>query len=173
MGFVEGDVGDFFLRGGQVDDGLAGWVVAPGAGGVEVGDEFGGEFGGEGFTVEFLREAGGEVLEEDEADGDGVAGCPRGGLIAEEAELKREVRALGFHGGVDAAGVEFEPAHLVGWEGGVGAVGGLADLEGALEAVVGDHALAKDLGHVAGDEAAKGVHLPEAVLRGDVALGDD
>ena len=31
LGFVEGDVGDLFLGGGQVDDGLGGWVVAPGA----------------------------------------------------------------------------------------------------------------------------------------------
>ena len=81
--------------------------------------------------------------------------------------------ALGFHGGVDAAGVELEPAELLGWEDGEGAVGGGADLEGALEAVVGEHGGAEDLGHVAGDEAAEGVHLPEAVLRGDVALGDD
>ena len=83
------------------------------------------------------------------------------------------MRALGFHRRVDAAGVELEPAHLLGWEDGEGAVGGGPDLEDALEAVVGDHAGAEDLGQVAGDVAAQGVHLPEAVLSGDVALGDD
>ena len=101
MGFVEGDVDS--LRGGEVDEGLGGWVVAPGAYGVEVGEEFGRELGGEGFAVEFLREAGGEVLEHDEADEDGVARCPGGGLVAEEAELEWEVGALDFDGGVDAA----------------------------------------------------------------------
>ena len=43
LGFVEGDVGDVFLGGGEVDDGLGGRVVAPGADGVEVGDEVLGE----------------------------------------------------------------------------------------------------------------------------------
>ncbi len=44
LGFVEGDVGDVFLRGGEVDDGLGGRVVAPGDYGVEIGDEVGGSF---------------------------------------------------------------------------------------------------------------------------------
>ena len=120
-----------------------------------------------------MREAGGEVLEEDDANGDCVARCPGSGLIAEEAELDGEVRPLGFHGGVDAAGVEREPAHLFGWEDGEGAVGSGTDLEGALETVVGDQAGAEDLGQIAGDVAAKGIHLPEPVLGGDIALGDD
>ena len=173
LGFVEGDIGDLFLRGSQIDDGLGRWMVAPGAGGVEVGDEFGEELGGEGFTVKLLREAGGEVLEEGQTDDNGVAGCPGGWLVAEESELEREVGTLGFHGGVDSAGVELQPVHLIGREGSEGTVCGGAELEGALEAVVGDHALAEDFGHVAGDEAAEGVHLPETVLCRDVALGDD
>ena len=57
LGFVEGDVGDVFLRGGQVDEGLGGWMVAPGAYGIEVGEERGREAGGESFAAEFLREA--------------------------------------------------------------------------------------------------------------------
>ena len=173
LGFVEGDVGDVFLWGGQVDDGLGGWVVAPGASGIEVGNEFWRELGAEGFAVEFLRECCGEVLEEGQADDNSVSGCPRGGLVAEDAELEGEVGALGVHGGVDTAGVELEPVDLIGREVGVGTVGGGAELESALEAVVGDHVLAENFGHVAGDEAAKSVHLPEAVLCCDVALGDD
>ncbi len=93
----------FFLRGGEVDDGLRGRVVAPGAYGVEVGDEVLGETGGEGFAVEFGGEAGGEVLKHDEADEEGVARRPGGGVIAEEAELEREMGALEVDGGVDAA----------------------------------------------------------------------
>jgi hypothetical protein len=96
LGFVEGDVGDVFLRGGEVDGGLGGWVVAPGGYRVEVGDEGLGETGGEGFAAELGGEAGGEVLKHDQADEETVAGGPGGGLIAEEAELEREVGALDF-----------------------------------------------------------------------------
>src|ERR1700727_462465 len=101
LGFVQRDVGNVFLRGREVDDGLGWWVVAPGACGVKVGDEFGRELCGEGFTVELLREGSGEVLEEDEADENGVVGRPWSGLIAEETELEGEMCSLGFHGGVD------------------------------------------------------------------------
>jgi hypothetical protein len=173
LGLVEGNVGNVFLGGCEVDGGLGGCMVTPGAYGIEICNEFRRELGGEGFAVQLLREAGGEVLEENDADGDCVAGCPGSGLVTEEAELDREVCPLGFHGGVDAASVEFEPAHLVGWEDGDGAVNGGSDLEGALQTVVGDHAGAENFGHIAGDVAAKGVHLPKTVLGGDVALGDD
>ena len=81
--------------------------------------------------------------------------------------------ALGFDGGVDAAGVELEPVELVRRVVGEGAVCGGADLEGALDAVMLKEGGTEDFGELAGDVAAEGVHLPEAVLRGDVALGDD
>ena len=158
---------------GEVDDGLGGRVVAPGAYGVEVGEKFRRQLCGEGFAVELLGEGVGEVLEHGEADEDGVAGRPRGGLVAEDAEFDGEMRALGGDGGVDAAGVELEPVQLVGWEGSGGAVGGGTDLEGALGAVVRDEAGAEDFGEFAGGVAAEDVHLPEAVLRGDEALGED
>jgi hypothetical protein len=132
LGFVEGDVGDVFLRGGEVDGGLGGWVVAPGDYGVEVGNEVLGEARGEGFAAELGGEAGGEVLKHDEADEEAVARGPGGGLIAEEAELERKVGALEIDGGVDAGGVTLEEMELVGGEGGDGAVGGGSDEEGAL-----------------------------------------
>ncbi len=152
---------------------MGGWVVAPGDGGVEIADEVRGKFCGEGFAVELGGEAGGEVLEHDEADEDGVARRPGGGLVAEEAELEREVGALEGDGGVDAGGVFFEEMELIGREGGEGAAGGDAELEGALEAVVEEEAGAENLGEGAGGVAAESVHLPEAILRGDEALGED
>jgi hypothetical protein len=171
--FVEGDVGNVFLRGGEVDGGLGGRVITPGDYGVEVGDEGLGETGGEGFAAELRGEAGGEVLKHDEADKEAVARGPGGGLIAEEAELEREVCALDVHGGVDAGGIAFEEVELIGGEGGDGAVGGGSDKEGALEAVVSEEAGTKDLGEGTRGVAAKGVHLPEAVLRGDEALSEE
>ena len=173
LGFVEGDVGDVGLRGGEIYLELSWGVVAPGAGGVEVGDELGREFGGDGFAAELGGEGVGEVLKEGEADEDGVAGRPVGGLVAEEAELEGEVIALESDGGVDAAGVEIEPVHLVGGEGGDGVLGGGAEEEGALGAVVAEHGVAEDFGEGTGGVAAEELHLPEAVLCGDEALGDD
>jgi len=173
LGFVEGDVGDVFLRGCEVYRRLSGRVIAPGDYGVEVVDEVLGETCGEGFAAEFGGEARGEVLKHDEADEEAVAGRPGGGLIAEEAELEREVRALEVDGGVDAGGVALEEVELISRKGGEGAVGGGADEEGALEAVVSEEAGAEDLGEGAGGVAAEGVHLPETILRGDEALGED
>jgi len=148
-------------------------MVAPGDGGVEIADEVCREFGGESFAVQFGGEAGGEVLEHNEADEEGVARRPGGGLVAEEAELEREVSALEVDGGVDSGGVSFEKMKLIGREGGDSAIGGDAELEGALEMVVDEEARAKDFGESAGGVAAESVQLPEAVLRGDEALGED
>jgi hypothetical protein len=173
LGFVEGDVGDVFLRGGEVDGKLGGWVIAPGDYGVEVGDEGLGETGGEGFAAELGWEAGGEVLKHDEGDEEAVARGPGSGLVAEEAELEGEMGALEFDGGVDAGGVTLEEMELIGGEGGDGAVGGGSDEKGALEAVVSEEGGAEDFGEGAGGVAAKGVHLPETVLCGDEALGDE
>jgi hypothetical protein len=144
LGFVEGDVGDVFLRGGEVDGGLAGWMIAPGGYGVEVGDEMLREAGGEGFAVEFGGKAGGEVLKHDETDEKGVSWCPGCGLIAEEAELEWKMGALKFHRSVDSGGVSLEEVELIGGKGCDGAVGGGADEEGALKTVVSEERGAED-----------------------------
>ncbi len=75
-------------------------------------------------------------------------------------------------GGVDAARVELEVVELVGRKGGDGAVGGGTKLKGALDAVVVEERGAENFGELAGGVPAKDVHLKEAVLRGDEALGD-
>ena len=173
MGFVEGDVGEFDVGVGEIGLGLAGWVVAPGAYGVEVGLKLRREVSGDGFVGELVGEVVGEVLEHDEVDEDGVTRGPGGGSELEDAEFDGEVVALGGDGGVDSLGVELQRVELIGWEGGEGVFGGGAELEGALGAVVRDHGGTEDLGQFSGGVAAEGLHLPEAVLCGDVALGDD
>ena len=62
---------------------------------------------------------------------------------------------------------------LVGRKNGDGTVGGVAELQGALRAVVLDEAGAEDFGEVTGSVAAESVHLPETVLRGDEALREE
>ena len=76
-------------------------------------------------------------------------------------------------GGVDAAGVDLEEVELVWREHGDGAIGGGADLEVALEAVMSEEGEAEDFGELAGGVAADGVHLEEAVGCGDEGLGED
>lgn len=94
-------------------------------------------------------------------------------MVTEETELEGEMGLLEGDGGVDSGGVALEGVELVGWEDGGGAVGGGTELEGSLEAVVGEERWAKDLGEGAGGVATEGVQLPEAVLCGDEALGDE
>jgi hypothetical protein len=173
LGFVEGDVGDVLLRRGEVDDGFGGWVVAPSDGGVEIADQVCGEYGGEGFAVEFSGEAGGEVLEHDEADEEGVAGCPGSGLVMEEAELKREVGSLEVDRSVDAGRVSLEEMKLVRWDGRDSAVSGEAKLKGALKAVVDEQTRAENFGESASAVAAESIHLPETILRSREALGEE
>ena len=80
---------------------------------------------------------------------------------------------MGVDVGVDAVGVGLELVELVGGEDGDGAVGGGAELEDALLAIVLDHGGADDLGEGAGAVTAEGIHLEEAVGGGDVALGEE
>jgi hypothetical protein len=98
-------------------------------------------------------------VEDVELDGEGVG-------VSEGA-------AVGVDEGVDAAGVGLELLESVCGEEGGGAIGGGAELEDALLAVVLDERWAEDLGELTGAVAAKGVHLEEAVLRGDEALGEE
>ena len=153
--------------------GVVGGVIAPGAGGVEIGDKLGGQARGEGLAGEFGGVLVCEVLEHGERDEDGVARRPGGGFVAEQVELEGQVRLLPGDGGVDAGGVDLEQMELVWRELGDGAVGGGADLEGALEAIVGEERGAEDGGELAGGVTAEEVHLEEAVARGDEGLGED
>ena len=148
-------------------------MVTPGDGGIEIADEVCGESRGESFARELGGEAGREVLKHDKADEESVAGGPRGWLIAEQTEFEGQVRVLEGDGGVDAGGVALELVELLGWECGEGAIGGVADLKGSLETIVRQKRWAEDLGEVAGGVAAERIHLPEAILGGDEALGEE
>jgi hypothetical protein len=154
LGFVKGNVGDIFLRSGEVDRSFGGWVIAPGDDGIEVIDEVLRKASGKSFAIELGGEAGSEVLEHDEADEEGVARGPGCGLIAEETELEREMCVLECDGSVDASGVLLEKMKLIGRECSDGTVGCDAELERALEAVVGEECRAEDLGECAGGVAA-------------------
>ena len=91
----------------------------------------------------------------------------------EDAEFdgQRLVGDRGGNGGVDAGGIALEKVKLVWGKGGNRAVCCTAKLEGALDAIVRELRWAENLGEFAGSMAAEGVHLEEAVLRGDEGLG--
>jgi hypothetical protein len=147
-------------------------VIAPGAHGVEVGGELGRKARGDEFAGEFDGDGAGEVLKHDQADEERVAWSPRSGGVAENAELKGKVLALGGDRGVDATSVEIEVMELLSWKRGDSAVGSGAELEDALSAVVFDESVTEDLCEFTGGVSAKKVHLEEAVLRGDETLGE-
>jgi hypothetical protein len=59
------------------------------------------------------------------------------------------------------------------WQEGDGAIRRCAKLQGALQTILLKHGAAENLGELTGGVAADDVHLPEAVLRSDVSLGED
>ncbi len=121
-------------------------MIAPGDGGVEIADEVLREAVREGFAAELNGDGVGEVLVHDKGDEEGIAWGPGGGLVAEETEFEGKMGLLEGDGCVDSGGVALKGVELVGWEVGGCAVGGGAELEGSLEAVVGEEGGAKDLG---------------------------
>ncbi len=108
-----------------------------------------------------------------EQDEDGVDGPPRLWLVHEQAELGGEGVLVRGDEGVDASGVVVEEAAVAVAHGCDDLLGLGAHFEQALDAVVGDEAFAEDFGDLSGDIAAGHIHLPEAVLGGDVALSGE
>jgi MYXO-CTERM domain-containing protein len=74
---------------------------------------------------------------------------------------------------IDAACVVVEASAVVGGQMVVETLGGEANLKDALRFVVPNERGAHDFSQLAVGAAARAVHLPEAVLSGDVALGNE
>jgi hypothetical protein len=148
-------------------------MIAPGSYGIEIAEKLCRQMGGDGLAAELGGEAIGQVLVHDEANEEGVARSPLGGVVAEGLKLEREMVTLQGDGGVDSAGVDLEIVKLIFGDGRYGAVGGGAQLERSLDAVVLEKRRPEDLGELASGVAAEHVHLKEAVLGGDEALCKD
>ena len=101
-----------------------------------------------------------------------VHGC---GSVVEQPEFDGEsVRLLALRNEeIDTAGVVVKAAAISSRQIEVNALCAEANLEHALCFVVLDERGAHDLSELAVGAAARGVHLPEAILRGDVALRDE
>ena len=95
-------------------------------------------------------------------------------MVVEDFELDRQrVRLFRLRDKeIDAARVVVEAAAIAGGQIAVEALGGEANLEHALRFVVPDERGAHDFSELAVGAAARAVHLPQAILSGDVALSD-
>ena len=98
---------------------------------------------------------------------------PRLRLVVEKTELGRQrilvLRDVEIH----AARIGFVAGALFRRQVGVDAMRGIAKLKHALRLVVTKQRGAHDFGEFAIGVAAKDIHLPQAILRGDVALRDE
>jgi hypothetical protein len=129
--------------------------------------------GGDGLAAEFGGKAVGEVLIHDEADEEGVTRSPGRWVVAEDLEFEREMVALDGDGGVDSAGVDLEVVKLLFGDSRDGPVGGGPQLKSSLDTVMLEKGGPENLGQLTGGVPAERVHLKEAVLGGDEALGED
>ncbi len=159
---------------GQVDNLACGWMVAPRSDGIEIRLEP--------RVVKFLRdalprelgfEARVERLNHHHADGERVDPRPRLGPVAEERELRwKGIRMLRDEQ-VHAAGIGVEARAFARWQAGIDALRSVAELEYTLGNIVLNQRGPHDFGKLAIGVAAIGVHLPQAILRRDVALRDE
>ena len=93
----------------------------------------------------------------------------------EQAEFYGEsVRPLALRDEeIDTPGVVVEAPAIICGQIAVEALSGNANLEDALRFVVLDERRAHDFSEIPVGVAARGVHLPQAILRGHVALRDE
>src|SRR6185437_16107016 len=114
-----------------------------------------------------------EQLHHAHQDGVGVRWLPGRGLVHQQTEGRRQVVFMRVDVVVDAASIVLKIAAVGFTEVGDDALGGFPDEQYALHAVVLYVGGPEYFRHVSGGHAAGHVHLPESVLRGDVALRDE
>ena len=91
----------------------------------------------------------------------------------QQMKFKWQPVAMAVDERIDAACVRLELAPLIRRKGCCGTVGRCAQLQITLHLVVQDESGAEDLGELSGRMTAQRVHLPQAILRGDVALREE
>ena len=132
---------------------------------------FGADSSGDLRAVEFLFPGFGEGFIHVGTDDERVGGLPGLRLVFEEFEFDGEIPLVLFDEFIDATGVGFhDDARLFVKQGGV-AIGGGTKAKKAEMLVNGKSNGAEDFGELTAGDAAEQIHLPQAILRHDVALG--
>ena len=132
---------------------------------------FGADAGSDQRAIEFFFPGFGEGFVHVGADGERVGGLPGLRPVLEKFELNGEIVLVLVNEAVDAAGVGVhDGARFVVEESGV-AFGRWAEAEQTEMLVDADGRGAEDFRELATGYAAEEIHLPEAVLSHDVALG--
>ena len=153
-----------------------GRMVTPGDIGKELGGEFGSDFVGDLLASEHLGDpVVVEHLGHVDADEERVGDRPRLGTIAKDAEFERKSLALLLllDVGVHAACVDFEIVLVTVAEVLDRVLGEVTKSENALLTIVRESGRAEDFAELTGRVAAREVHLPEAILGGDIALREE
>ena len=131
------------------------------------------QLGGDALARQLGVPVGVEHVHHHHADADGVGAGPRLRLVVEKMKLGRQRILVLRDEEIYAARIGFVAGAVFRRQVGVDAMRGIAKLKHALRLVVPKQRGAHDLGQFAVGVAAKGVHLPQAILRGDVALRDE
>ena len=114
----------------------------------------------------------GQGAEHLQPDQNGIDAAPGPGLIAEQREFHGKVAPVRGDEGIDAARIGGQGGAIAGREVDIVGLGGAPDSETTRFAVAVESHGADDFGEVAGRGTAKGIHLPEPVLRCYVSLDD-
>ena len=166
----------FGMRLAQVQANSRRRTVAPRTDRIKIGFEFGVvEPGGNVCTRQLGRSVHVQPLHQQHSHANRVHAAPGLGPIAQQPELDgKMMRLLALRNvEIDAAGVVVEARAIGGRHPRVDALGGHANLQNALRLVVLDERRTENFGQLAVGAAPQAVHLPEPVLRGDVALRDE
>ena len=163
------------MRLGQVDDFAGGRMIAPGADGVEVRLELAGccslaAICSRASLASQWVSSMSTIIMPMLMESAPVQGC---GLYMKHAKLGRQRVLVLRDVEVHAARIGFKAGAIVRGQVGIDAVGSDCEAEDALRLIVLEQRSAEDLGQFAIGVAAVKIHLPEAILRRDVALGDE
>ena len=151
-------------------------MVTPGDIGKELGGEFGSDFVGDLLASEHLGDpVVVEHLGHVDANEERVGDCPRLRTITKDAEFEWERLALLLlrNEGIHAARVDFQIVLVAVAEVLDRVLGEVTESKDALLPVVREGGRAEDFAKFTGRVTAAEVHLPEAILGGDIALREE
>ena len=124
------------------------------------------------LTISFAP-GGGEVAKHVQAEQQGIHRAPGARLVTQQRELERQAAEMGGDEVVHAAGISREGRAVLRRQRDVGVFGDAPQPQPARFAVRFQPGRAEDFGQIAAGVAPQRVHLPQPVLRRDIALDEE